>query len=120
MKEHDVSDPFIFLTTHTVKDGRLEDLERLGDEFLEFVEANEPRLLAIGGYLNGDRDRFTLVQVHPDAKSMDDYLQVAGEKIHQGSSAHEEAINQRNLDAVDELAVGEIESHHAPRFGAPA
>ena len=78
-----MSEPFIFITTHTVKDGRLDDLERITSEFVEFVQTNEPRLLAIGAYINDDRDRLTLVQVHPDADSMDFHLQVAGEKIHQ-------------------------------------
>ena len=41
-KENDMSAPFIFITEHTVKSGRLNDLERLTDEFVEFVEANEP------------------------------------------------------------------------------
>lgn len=78
-----MSRPFIFITTHTVKDGRLEELSRLTEEFLEFVRTNEPRLVAIGAYLNDSRDQMTLVQVHPDAESMDFHLQVAADKIHQ-------------------------------------
>ncbi|HET6864283.1 MAG TPA: hypothetical protein VFH80_00090 [Solirubrobacteraceae bacterium] len=46
-----MSEPFIFVTEHTVKDGRREDLERLTGEFVEFVDANEPRIVAIGAYL---------------------------------------------------------------------
>ncbi len=76
-----MSPPFIFITEHTVKGGRLKDLERLTDEFLEFVEANEPRLLAINAYLNDDRDRLTLVQIHADGDSMESHLQIAGDKI---------------------------------------
>src|SRR5205823_8520039 len=53
---------------HTVKEGKLKDLARLTDEFTEFVEANEPRLLAIDAYLNDDRDRLTLVQIHADLR----------------------------------------------------
>jgi quinol monooxygenase YgiN len=82
-KENDMSAPFIFITEHTVKSGRLNELERLTDEFVEFVEANEPGLLAINAYLNDDRDRFTLVQIHADADSMDAHLQIAGDRIHQ-------------------------------------
>lgn len=82
-RENDMSAPFIFITEHTVKSGRLEDLERLTEEFIEFVDANEPGLLAINGYLNDDRDRFTLVQIHADAESMESHLKVAGDRIHQ-------------------------------------
>jgi hypothetical protein len=66
-----MSEPLIFITEHTVKLGRLKDLERLSEEFVEFGEANEPRLLAIRAYLDDEGDRFTLVQLHPDAESMD-------------------------------------------------
>jgi quinol monooxygenase YgiN len=89
-----MSDPFIFITTHTVKDGRLEELERLTDEFLEFVQANEPGLVSIGAYLNDGRDRLTLVQVHRDAESMDFHLRVAGEKI-------DEALDVVENDSVE-------------------
>ena len=66
-----MSEPLIFITEHTVKPGRLKALERLSEEFVEFGEANEPRLLAIRAYLDDEGDRFTLVQLHPDAESMD-------------------------------------------------
>lgn len=89
-----MSDPFIFITTHTVKDGRFEELERLTDEFLGFVQANEPGLLSIGAYLNDDRDRLTLVQVHRDAESMDFHLRIAAEKVH-------EALEVVENDTVD-------------------
>jgi hypothetical protein len=82
-----MSEPFIFITTHTVKNGRLEDLERLTDEFLTFVHTNEPHLPSIGAYLNDNRDRLTLVQVHRDAESMDFHLRIAGEKIHEALAA---------------------------------
>jgi hypothetical protein len=51
-KGDDMSEPFIFVTEHTVKGGRREDLERLTGEFVEFVDANEPRIVAIGAYLS--------------------------------------------------------------------
>lgn len=78
-----MSAPLIFITKHTVKDGKLNELERLNREFVDFVEANEPRILALHAYLDSTRAHLTLVQVHPDAASMDFHLQVAGDKIHQ-------------------------------------
>ncbi|HEX5193860.1 MAG TPA: hypothetical protein VFW09_13740 [Solirubrobacteraceae bacterium] len=97
-----MSDPFIFITTHTVKNNRLKDLERVTDEFLKFVHTNEPHLLSIGAYLNDDRDRLTLVQVHRNAESMDFHLQIAGEKIH-------EALDVVENDSVDAYGTpGEI------------
>ena len=73
----------IFITKHGVKPDRHADLERLTADFLEFVEANEPRMLALDAYLDDAGKMLTLVQVHPDAESMDFHLQVAGDRIHQ-------------------------------------
>lgn len=77
-----MSDPFIFITHHTIKDGQFEKLEAMSRDFLDFVEANEPRLLGLHAYLDRERGKLTLLQIHPDAESMDFHLQVAGDKIH--------------------------------------
>lgn len=47
----------------------------------EFVEANEPRVIAFGAYLNDDGTEVTGVQIHLDADSMANHMQVAFEKI---------------------------------------
>jgi hypothetical protein len=73
--------PLLFLTTHAVKDGRLEDLKALNAEFVDFVERHEPNILALHAYLSEDRSRLTIVQIHPHADSLE--RQVAGDKIHQ-------------------------------------
>jgi hypothetical protein len=77
-----MSQPVVFITQHTVKAGKLAALERLNAEFVDFVAAHEPRTLALQAYLDDTRTRLTLVQIHPDADSLDFHLEVAGEKIH--------------------------------------
>jgi hypothetical protein len=47
----------------------------------EFIEANEPRVIAFEAYLSDDETEVTGVQVHPDADSMAFHMQVAFEKI---------------------------------------
>jgi hypothetical protein len=47
----------------------------------EFVEANEPRVIAFEAYLNDDDTEVTGVQIHSDADSMAFHMQVAFEKI---------------------------------------
>jgi hypothetical protein len=78
-----MSQPFIFISDHTIKDARLDDFEALNRRFVEFVEAYEPRILGLHVYMNDERTRISLVQVHPDADSMEFHLQVAGEEIQQ-------------------------------------
>jgi hypothetical protein len=46
----------------------------------DFIEAGEPRLLAFNEYVNADRTEVTVVQVHPDAASMEFHMGVVRER----------------------------------------
>ena len=76
-----MSEPFIFIGTHTIREGKLEDFKKQWRELLDVVEAKEPRLIAFNAYLNEDGTELTVVQVHPDADSMLFHMQVARDHI---------------------------------------
>jgi hypothetical protein len=65
-----MSEPFIFIGTHTLREGKLEGFKKACRELVEVVEANEPRLIAFNIYVNEDGTEATVVQVHPDPDSM--------------------------------------------------
>ena len=73
--------PFIFVGTHAIREGKLEDFKQQWLELLEMVEAKEPRLIAFHAYVNEDGTELTVVQVHPDADSMLFHMQVARDHI---------------------------------------
>jgi hypothetical protein len=77
----DVSQPVIFISTHTIKEGKLDDFDELNRSFVEFVEAYEPRVIGLHVYMNEAGTEASLVQIHPDADSMEYHLQVAGAEI---------------------------------------
>jgi quinol monooxygenase YgiN len=68
----------VYVDTAEVRDGALEELKEGIKELVDFVEANEPRLIAYNVYLSDDGSRMTVVQVHPDAESLEYHLEVAG------------------------------------------
>jgi hypothetical protein len=74
-----MSEPFIFINSFEIKEGKLEDLRQFLGEFLTVVESNEPRLLALNAYVNEDGTEVTFVQVHPDAASLEHHQRVAHE-----------------------------------------
>jgi hypothetical protein len=76
-----VAEPFIFIGTHRIKEGKLESFKQYIPGFMEIVEANEPRMLYFGAYFNEDGTEVAIVQVHPDADSMEFHMQVVGEHI---------------------------------------
>jgi hypothetical protein len=75
--------PFIFIATNRLKPGQL-DRERervLG--LVEFIAASEPRLIAFNEYVSEAGDEVTVVQVHPDAESMETHMELIRERAEQ-------------------------------------
>ena len=72
--------PFIFIATNRLKPGQLDrERERVLD-LVEFIEGNEPRLIAFNEYVNEVGDEVSVVQVHPDAASMEAHMQIVRER----------------------------------------
>jgi hypothetical protein len=76
-----MSGPFIFIGTHTFKEGKAEDFKKGVQEFCDFIEANEPRLIAFHLYVNEDETEVSIVQVHPDVDSMEFHMQLVRQHI---------------------------------------
>ena len=75
-----MQEPLIFIATNRLKPGRLDSERARVPGLVEFVEANEPRLIAFNEYVNEAGDEVSVVQIHPDAASMEAHIAiVAGE-----------------------------------------
>ncbi len=68
--------PLIYVGTYTIKPGNQEDARRRLTELVDFVETNEPRMIAFNTYLDRDGSTVYIVQVHPDSVSMEFHMQV--------------------------------------------
>src|SRR3954454_23797521 len=75
-----MSSPFIFIATNRLKPGTYEAERRRVPGLVEFINAGEPRLLAFNEYINAERAEVTVVQVHPDAASMEFHMGVVRER----------------------------------------
>jgi len=51
------------------------------DELSEFVEANEPQLLAYNVYFSDDGARMTVLHINPDSASLRLHMKIAGPKF---------------------------------------
>lgn len=89
--------PFIFIATNRLKPGKLEDERRRVPGLSAFVEANEPRLIAFHEYVNEDGTEVGVVQIHPDAASMEYHMGVIRERA--------ERAYAETLDATTEVQV---------------
>jgi hypothetical protein len=85
-----MSEPFIFIGTHTLKVGKAQEFEKSFRELVEVVEANEPQMIAFNGYANEEGTEVAVVQVHPNSASMELHMQVVREHI---AHAYEELLD---------------------------
>jgi hypothetical protein len=124
-----MSEPFIFIGTHAIREGKLEDFRKQWLELLEVVEAKEPRLIAFNAYVDEDGTELTVVQVHPDADSMLFHMQVARDHI---SEAYQSVLEKTKridvygkpsdavLQMISRLAGSEVprsvKAHHLGGF----
>jgi hypothetical protein len=67
----------IYVDTSEVRAGALEELKHAIKGLVDFVEANEPQLIAYNVYFSDDGTRMTVVSLHPDSASLEYHMEVA-------------------------------------------
>jgi hypothetical protein len=72
--------PFIFIATNRLKPGKLDSERRRVPDLIDFIQANEPRLIAFNEYVNEEGTEVAVVQVHRDADSMAFHMKLIAER----------------------------------------
>jgi NAD-dependent oxidoreductase involved in siderophore biosynthesis len=75
-----MSGPFIFIATNRLREGKLAAEGERARDLSSFIEANEPQLLAFNEYANEEGTEVGVVQMHPDAPSMELHMEVVAER----------------------------------------
>jgi hypothetical protein len=68
------------IATNRLKPGKLADERKRVPRLVDFVEENEPRVIAFNEYVNDDGTEVAVVQIHPDADSMAFHMEVIAER----------------------------------------
>jgi hypothetical protein len=97
-----MSEPFIFIATNRLKEGKLEDERRRVPGLTDFIEENEPRLIAFNEYADEEGTEVRVVQVHPDTDSFEFHMGVVRDRAEQAYA--------ETLDATTSIEV----------FGSPS
>ena len=85
-----MSGPFIFIATNRLKPGKLDDERARVPGLVDFIEANEPQLIAFNEYADEEGTEVAVVQVHPDADSMAFHMEVIAERA---ATAYAETVD---------------------------
>lgn len=75
-----MSEPIVFISTHRIREGKLDDFKRLSGEVMPLIEASQPNTVFFQGYLSEEGTEVTFVWVFPDAGAMDFHFQGADER----------------------------------------
>ena len=75
-----MSAPFIFIATNRLREGKLAAERDRAADLGSFIKANEPQLLAFNEYVNEDGTEVGVVQIHPNAASMEFHMDVLAER----------------------------------------
>jgi quinol monooxygenase YgiN len=76
-----VSAPFIVKSVSRIHPGKADAYRPVVAEFCKLAEEREPRLLGFHIYVDEDRSSETVIQIHPDADSMQHHLDVMGPQV---------------------------------------
>lgn len=76
-----MSGPYVFIGTYTIKKGRQDEARERCRKLVELVQQEEPRLIGFNIYLDEDATQMSVVQVHPDAESMERHLEVVAQHV---------------------------------------
>jgi hypothetical protein len=76
-----MSQSIVYIDTSAIREGKLQELESAMKQLAGFLDANVPRLLSYGFYLDGNRTRMTVVAIHPDSASLEYHLDVGGSEF---------------------------------------
>ena len=108
-----MSGPFIFIATNRLKPGKLADERERVPGLVDFVDANEPRVIAFNEYVNDDGTEVAVVQIHPDAESMAFHMEVITERAVAAYAATVDATTSIQVFGTPSNAVLEMLEHQA-------
>jgi hypothetical protein len=89
-----MADPIVFISTHVIKEGRLNGFTELSREVAPMIEQEKPNTVFFHAYLNEEGSEVTIVHVFPDADSMDLHFQGADDR----SARSHEFIQPRRFE----------------------
>lgn len=75
-----MSEPIVFISTHKIRDGKLDGFKERNRQVAQFMEANKPGTVAFLAYLNEDGSEVSIVHVFPDAEAMEQHMEGVGER----------------------------------------
>ena len=75
-----MTEPIVLVSTHKIKEGKLDAFRKPSQEVAPLIEANKPQTIVFLGYVNKEGTEVTTVHVFPDAAGMELHMEGVGER----------------------------------------
>ncbi len=108
-----MTDPFIFIATNRLKQGKLDDEKKRLPELVDFIHANEPRLIAFNEYANEEGTEVAVVQIHSDADSLVFHMNLIAERAASAYAATIDATTDIQVFGTPSDAITDMLGHQA-------
>jgi hypothetical protein len=93
--------PFVIRAYSRINPGAVDDYRPLAQEICRQVEEREPRVLAFNIWVSEDEGSEVVLQVHPDAASLEHHLELLGDLV-RGTFAYTEFLDLEVYGPVSE------------------
>jgi quinol monooxygenase YgiN len=107
-KEGIMTGPLINVFTYSIKPGKEEEARKRIAGLVDFVETNEPRMIAFHAYLDQDGTRLSIVQVHPDSASMEFHMQVNAKHFATAFDVLDTSMGQQLFGSISDTLATEL------------
>lgn len=78
-----MSEPIVFVDCSEIFEGKVDELKKVVEKLVEFVETNERRPILYDVFFSEDGTRMTVIQIHPDSASMEFHMEASGAQFPQ-------------------------------------
>jgi quinol monooxygenase YgiN len=92
----------------TIKPGKTEDARKHIAELVDFVETNEPRMIAFHCFFDEEGSKLTIVQVYPDSASMEFHMEVNAKHFTTAFDYLESQLSEEIYGPISETLASEL------------
>ena len=69
-------EPIVYIDHSDIREGKLQEVRARVHELVEFVDVQEPQLLAYGAFIDEEGGSMTVVAIHPDSSSLELHMEI--------------------------------------------
>ena len=109
-----MSEPLIVVFSYSIKPGKQEEARKRIAELVDFVETNEPRMIAFHAYLDQGGNTLSIVQVHPDSASMEFHMQVNAKHFATAFDWLDTSVTQQYFGPISDALAAQLAKWDEP------